>query len=89
MHVPYSMDDSEPDLHCGMGGSQVDREDQIDMELKPVPMYVFYNVEELVTSEVFQRQLSMALKSKDKQIDELRNENLDLHAEIKERLNYI
>lgn len=20
MHVPYSMDDSEPDLHCGMGG---------------------------------------------------------------------
>lgn len=52
------------------------------LELKPVPMFVFYNIEELVTSDVFQRQLSMALKSKGRQIDELRVEILELHEQL-------
>lgn len=94
MRVPYSMDDDEPDLYGSLGGHQPDDQDlhsshggrdggygnptQSAMDLKPVPMFVFYSVEELVTSEEFQRQLSMALKSKQKQIDELRIEILEL-----------
>lgn len=30
MHVPYSMDDNEPDLYGGMGGSSDDRDYDLD-----------------------------------------------------------
>lgn len=42
------------------------------------PKYSFWSLEELVTSSVFQRQLSMALASKERQIDDLRNEILNM-----------
>lgn len=105
MKVPYSMDESEPDLYGTLGGHQPDDQDlqssyhgrdggygdctkrsapqQEQLDLKPVPMYVFYNLEELVSSEVFQHQLSMALKSKQRQIDELRVEILALDEKLK------
>lgn len=38
------------------------------------PVYIFYSEEELITSSVFQTQLSMALAHKDEQIVELKNE---------------
>lgn len=57
---------------------------QETLALKPVPMYVFNNEEELVTSEVFQRHLSMALKSKDRTIDILRVEILSLDEELEQ-----
>ena len=87
MKVPYSMDDDEPDLYGSLGGHQPDDQDlhsscgdpvQRKLPLVSTPMFVFYSVEELVTSEEFQRQLGMALKSKQKQIDELRVEILEL-----------
>lgn len=66
----------------GDGSKRSGNPQQAQLDLKPVPMYVFNNIEELVSSEVFQRQLSLALKSKERQIEGLRNDNLDLHAQI-------
>lgn len=40
------------------------------------PMFSFYSEEELVTSEIFQKHLTMALKHKDKSIRDLQNELL-------------
>lgn len=84
MHVPYSMDDSEPDLHCGMGGHGYDYpHDDRDLcspwgDPKPIPqpkpMYVFMNELELVQSEVFHRLMLKTIACKERQIDELRQE---------------
>lgn len=41
-----------------------------------MPMYTFYTLKELVSSDVFQEQLGKALAFKQKQIDDLRNEIL-------------
>lgn len=81
MHVPYSMDDSEPDLHCGMGGQRSDDRDMCsswEPAPRPQPKYVFYSDEELAQSEVFHRLLNKTLKCKERQIDELRQEILKM-----------
>lgn len=54
-----------------------DYEPRYEQQQSPPPKYVFHSLEELVKSEVFQHQLSMALAFKDKQIMELRNELLN------------
>lgn len=41
------------------------------------PLYTFYSEEDLVTSAIFQKHLSMALAHKDKNIRELQNEILN------------
>ena len=41
------------------------------------PLYTFYSEEELCTSAVFQKHLSMSLAHKDKNIRELQNEILN------------
>lgn len=87
MHVPYSMDDSEPDLYGGLGG-HVERDDnmpQASLDLKPVPLYVFYSQEEMYKSDAFQHMLGKVLKCKERQIDELRVEILELNEKL-ERL---
>lgn len=77
MHVPYSMDDSEPDLYGSLGGRYSDEPDDYPPPPNP-PMYVFHNEIELAQSDVFRRMLLMALKCKERQIDELRQEILNL-----------
>lgn len=85
MHVPYSMDDSEPDLYGSLGGHSDDYQDLASSYGDPAdriptrtPMYVFYNETELAKSEVFHRLLLRSLKCKERQIDELRQEILTL-----------
>lgn len=84
MNVPYSMDDREPDLvapwgqyndHQDLATSYGDPADRIP---DPTPMYVFYSEIELAQSEVFHRLLIRTLKCKERQIDELRLEILNL-----------
>lgn len=88
MLVPYSMDESEPDLYGGMGGQSYDYPPD-DRDLcspwepseptpRPQPKYVFYSEEELAQSEVFHRLLNKTLKCKERQIDELRQEILKM-----------
>lgn len=48
----------------------------------PSYQYEFYNLEALVTSKVFQEQLSMALAHKQQEIDSLRKELLKYVEEI-------
>jgi len=50
-----------------------------DNSARSSPLYQFNSLEELVTSEVFQQQLGMALECKNKQIAELRQELIDKH----------
>lgn len=92
MHVPYSMDDREPDLGCGFGGHTFDYPPddrdlgspwgepvrRADPPDPPKPMYVFWSEEELARSEVFQRLLNRTLVHKDRQIEELRIEILGM-----------
>lgn len=92
MKVPYSMDESEPDLHCGMGGCQFEYDEQdlvsshggrdggygdpVSHANRPA-MFTFISEEELVASEVFQKHLRLALASSQRTIDALRQEILD------------
>lgn len=84
MHVPYSMDDSEPDLGgCMPGGICDDTSGWRDYETghiqpEPNPEFVFMTELDLVRSDVFQKHLNMALKKKDQQIEEYRRELLDI-----------
>lgn len=87
MHVPYSMDDSEPDLGgCMPGGSHRDHDTSRDtswhdyetVQAPPKPEFVFMTEMDLVRSEVFMKHIRMALKGKDRQIHEMRVENLML-----------
>lgn len=84
MHIPYSMDDSEPDLvapwgqyndHQDLASSYGDPADRIPTR---TPMFVFHSELELAQSEVFHRLLLRSLKCKERQIDELRQEILNL-----------
>ena len=101
MQIPYSMDDSEPDLYGSLGGHDVDQQDlvsscngrdggygnpgeQAGLDLKPVPMFVFYSEEEMYTSKAFQVALGKTLKHKQRQIDELRLEILTLHERLEQ-----
>lgn len=83
MHVPYSMDDSEPDL-VAPWGQYNDHQDSASSYGDPVnynpptPMYVFYSEMELAQSEVYHRLLLRSLKHKDREIDRLRNEILQM-----------
>lgn len=85
MRVPYSMDDNEPDLHEGFGGRSNapyqeldDVDDRYTSTPAPRPMFTFYSEEEMVQSEVFQRHLQKTLIAKQRQIDALRQEIIDL-----------
>ena len=83
MHVPYSMDDSEPDLVAPWGSYNdfPDRRETYDPEPyipPPKPMFVFWSEEELAQSDVFHKLLLRSLKCKDKHIDELRQEIIDM-----------
>lgn len=81
-------DENEPDLgdeFKGFGEQWSQDKDQLSHDYNteyPAKAYVrqsvytFYSEEELITSPVFQTQLSMALAHKDKQIAELRAEIL-------------
>lgn len=48
--------------------------EEVEYVDKHIPMYEFYSLEDLVTSKVFQEQLSKALAFKDKQILALQQE---------------
>lgn len=83
MHVPYSMDDREPDLVAPWGSYDdfPDTRDSYEPDPEPdppKPMYVFWSEEELARSEVFQRLLNRTLVHKDRQIEELRIEILGM-----------
>lgn len=66
MHVPYSMDDSEPDLYGGMGGQRFDDEAP-DWEPPVERMYSETEVREIMRKMVAKHQEA---------IDELRQELL-------------
>lgn len=91
MQVPYSMDDSEPDLHCGMGGQSDDQDlysssggrdggygDPANTVYVPSTALVFASEEDMLLSEVYQRNLAKSLACKQRQIDELRQEILNM-----------
>lgn len=82
MHVPYSMDDSEPDLVAPWGTYDdfPDRRETYEPEYIPPkpPMFVFHTVEDLVRSEIFHELLLKSLVHKDREIARLRNEILDM-----------
>jgi len=89
MHVPYSMDDSEPDLGCGFGGiTQDDHKigwrdyETVHIPPEPKPEFVFMTEMDLVKSDVFMKHIRMALKGKDRQIHELRLEILELSQSL-------
>lgn len=71
--------DMDPDPSYG-GGGCVDgysySYSSVDDYEAPKPLYTFYSEEDLVTSAIFQKHLSMALAHKDKNIRELQNEIL-------------
>lgn len=82
MHVPYSMDDSIPDLYGSYGG-EVDDSHQQDLPLSPPsPMFSFNSEQELIQSEVFQRCLCKTLEHKERDIHKLRLEILELHDQV-------
>ena len=89
MHVPYSMDDSEPDLYGSLGGRYSDGPDDYQdlassygdpSENRPSkpPMFLFHTVEDLVRSDIFHELLLKSLVHKDREIARLRNEILDM-----------
>lgn len=84
MHVPYSMDDSEPDL-VAPWGQYNDHQDLVSSYGDPVnynppkpPMFVFQTVEDLARSDIFKQLLLKGLQHKDREIERLRNEILDM-----------
>lgn len=86
MHVPYSMDDSEPDLYGGMGGYSSfedtqtkwdceDRSDSYSHSTSYTPVIAKTVNEKLVFT---QEDMNKVIQSHIKQIDGYRNEILEL-----------
>lgn len=75
MHVPYSMDDSEPDLYGGYGGHVENDAVRYD---PPTPLYQFYTTEELLSCPVVRDHVRKSLECSQRQIDALRREILEM-----------
>lgn len=83
MHVPYSMDDSIPDLYGSYGGEVDESTPQRELLLSPPsPMFSFSSEQELIQSDVFQRCLCKTLEHKDRDIHQLRLEILELNDQV-------
>lgn len=85
MHVPFSMSD-EPDLgdefngmtSFGAGDRDTSWHDYETIQATPKPEFVFMTEMDLIKSKVFMKHIKMALRGKDRQIHEMRVENLML-----------
>lgn len=71
MHVPYSMDDSEPDLYGTLGSHGVDYEDT------PYKPPIRASAQLVFTQD----QMNAVLRKHQEHVNELRREILDAHSD--------
>lgn len=74
MHVPYSMDDSEPDLYGSLGGHHME---PMHACTPYRPMFEFDSIQDLLSHPIVREHVRKTIESKQRQIDELRIEILN------------